>query len=123
MVGKPTLRYDIHMKKIVEYLQSKNLIFKSLKEIMPKELGSRKKIELYLGVDLKGYYTLVMKVEKKSRILRKEVGEFILLHEKFEKYIDSKITKKYMIIKAPLCSQSKSFMLEECGWKVWHEEH
>ena len=54
MVGKPILRYDITMKQIVEYLQKKNIIFKSLKEILPKELGSRKKVSLHLGVDLKG---------------------------------------------------------------------
>jgi len=108
------------MKEIVEYLQKKNIIFKSLKEITPKELGSRKKIELYLGIDLKGYYTLVMQVEKKSRVLRKEAGELMVLHEKLEKYIDSKITKKYIRIKAPLCSHAKA-MLEEHGWRVWHE--
>jgi hypothetical protein len=107
------------MKKIVEYLQEKHLIFKSLKSITPKELGSRKKIELYLGVDLKDYYTVVMVVEKKSRVLRKEAEELMLLHEKLEKYIDSSIKKKYMIIKAPLCSKAKA-MLEEHGWKVWH---
>ncbi|WP_415406450.1 hypothetical protein ACLHDG_11855 [Sulfurovum sp. CS9] len=106
------------MKQIVEYLQHKNIIFKSLKEITPKELGSRKKIELYLGIDLKGYYALVMNVEKKSRVLRKEVSELLVLHEKLEKYIDSKITKRYIRIKAPLCSHAKA-MLEEHGWKVW----
>ena len=109
------------MKKIVEYLHSKKLIFKSLKEITPKELGSRKKIVLYLGVDLTGYYALVMLIEKKSRILRKEANELMLLHEKVEKYIDSRITKKYIIIKAPLCSKAKA-LLEEQGWKVYHEE-
>ena len=108
------------MKQIVEYLQQKNIIFKSLKEIRPKELASRKKIELYLGVDLKGYYALVMRIEKKSRVLRKEAGELMLLHEKLEKYIDSKIMKKYMIIIAPLCSKAKA-LLEENGWKVWHD--
>ena len=108
------------MKKIVEYLQEKHLIFKSLKSITPKELGSRKKIEIYLGVDLKDYYAVVMVVEKKSRVLRKEAEELMLLHEKLEKYIDSTIKKKYMIIKAPLCSKAKA-MLEEHGWKVWHE--
>ncbi len=106
------------MKEIVEYLQQKNLVFKSLKEITPKELGSRKKISLYLGVDLKGYYTLIMGVEKKSRVLRKEANELMALHEKLEKYIDSKISKKYMIIKAPLCSKAKA-LLEEQGWKVF----
>lgn len=106
------------MKDIVEYLQDRNLIFKSLKKITPKELGSRKKITLYVGVDLKGYYTCVMNLEKKSRVLRKEVRELVFLHEKLEKYIDSKITKKYMIIKAPLCSKAKA-LLEEHGWKVF----
>jgi hypothetical protein len=43
------------------------------------------------------------------------------LHEKVEKYMDSRITKKYILIKAPLCSHAKA-MLEENGWKVWHEE-
>ncbi len=106
------------MKALVEYLNHKNIIFKSLKEITPKELGSRKKISLYLGIDLKGYYSLVIQVKKKSRVLRKEAGEFLDLHEKLESYIDSKVTKKYIIIKAPLCSKAKA-LLEENGWKVW----
>lgn len=108
------------MKEIVEYLQKKNIIFKSLKEISPKELGSRKKINLYLGVNLKGYYALVMVLEKKSRVLRKEAEDLMALHEKVEQYIDSKVTKKYIMIKAPLCSKAKALM-EEKGWKVWHE--
>lgn len=107
------------MKELVEYLQDKHIIFKSLKSIAPKELGSRKKIELYLGVDLKEYYAVVMVVEKKSRVLRKEAEELMLLHAKLEKYIDSTIKKKYMLIKAPLCSKAKA-MVEEHGWKVWH---
>ena len=106
------------MKKTIDYLQQKNIIFKSFKEIAPKELGSRKKINLFVGVDLKGYYVAVMRVEKKSRVLRKEVGELMVLHEKLEMYIDSKIKKKYILIKAPLCSHAKK-MLEENGWKVF----
>ena len=106
------------MKEIVEFLQHKNIVFKSLKEVTPKELGSRKKIALYVGVDLKGYYALVMQIEKKSRILRKEATELMGLHEKLEKYIDTKITKKYIIIKAPLCSKAKA-LLEENGWNVF----
>lgn len=109
------------MKQIIDYLQQKNIIFKSFKEIIPKELGSRKKVSLYLGVDLKGYYAVVLQVEKKSRVLRKEAGEFMALHEKLEKYIDSGVKKKYIVIKAPLCSKAK-LLLEEHKWKVWHHE-
>jgi len=107
------------MKNIVDYLQQKQIIFKSFKEFTPKELGSRKKIGLYIGVDLKGYYADVMMLEKKSRVLRKEANELMALHEKLEKYIDSSIKKKYIIIKAPLCSKAKA-LLEENGWRVWH---
>ena len=107
------------MKKIIDYLQQKSIIFKSFKEVTPKDLGSRKKIEIYVGVDLKGYYAVVIRVEKKSRILRKEVEELMALHEKLERYMDSKIKKKYIIIKAPLCSKAKA-LLEENGWKVWN---
>ena len=106
------------MKEIVEFLQQKRIIFKSFKEITPKEIGSRKKIKLYVGVDLKGYYALVMVLEKKSRVLRKEAQELMALHENLEHYIDSKIKKKYIIIKAPLCSHAKA-MLEENGWRVF----
>ncbi|KYJ87086.1 hypothetical protein [Sulfurovum riftiae] len=108
------------MKEIVEFLQQKNIIFKSFKEIVPKEIGSRKKVGLYVGVDLKGYYALVMLLEKKSRVLQKEAKELMALHEKIEAYIESKINKKYIIIKAPLCSKAKA-LLEEQGWKVWQE--
>ncbi|HEY9189519.1 MAG TPA: hypothetical protein VIM88_01505 [Sulfurovum sp.] len=110
------------MKALVEYLNHKNIIFRSLKEIMPKALGSRKKVSIHLGVELKeNYYAVVMEVAKKSRVLRKEASELMLLHEKLEQHIGSRITKKYIIIRAPLCSQAKT-MLEEEGWKVWHEE-
>ncbi len=110
----------MEMKQIVEYLQQKRLIFKSLQAIEPKTLGSRKRVGIYLGVDLKGFYALVMVLEKKSRVLRKEVEELMVLHEKVQKHIDSTIPKKYIIIKAPLCSKAKT-LLGENGWKVFHQ--
>lgn len=107
------------MKKIVEYFKEKQLLFKSLVPISPKALGSRKKIEIYLGVDPSHYYHLVLFVEKKSRILRKEAGDLMGFHTKTEVWMDTKIKKKHILIKAPLCSKAKKYM-EENGWRV-HE--
>ena len=107
------------MKEVVEFLTQKNLIFKSFKEVLPKTLGSRKKVQLFVGVDLESYYSLVMRIEKKSRVLTKEVEAFFLLHEKMQIHIDSKIKKKYIIIDAPLCSKAKT-LLKEQQWRVWH---
>lgn len=109
------------MQEIVNYLQKKKLIFKSLKPIEVKELGSRKKINIYLGVDLKTYYTCILHINKKSRILKKEAIELMAFHKKLESFNDSKINKKYIYIQAPLCSKAKLLMQAE-GWTLWHEE-
>ena len=108
------------MKQLVEYLQQKGIIFKSLKPIAPKEIGSRKKVGLYIGVDLKGYYALVIELEKKSRFLQKDAKEMIDLHQRVQKYIDATIKSRYIIIKAPLCSKAKALLIED-GWRVFDE--
>jgi hypothetical protein len=109
------------MKEIVHLLQEKKLIFKSLKPIEPKELGTRKKIAIYLGVDLKKYYACILHINKKSRILSKEALEIMELHKKLEAVNESKINKKYIYIQAPLCSKAKA-LFEEEKWFVWTEE-
>ena len=109
------------MKEIVHLIQEKKLLFKSLKPIEPKELGTRKKIAIYLGVDLKKYYACILHINKKSRILSKEALEIMELHTKLEVHNDSKINKKYIYIQAPLCSKAKALFVEE-KWTVWTEE-
>lgn len=109
------------MKEIVDQLQKKKLIFKSLKSIEPKALGSRKKIGIYLGVDLKKYYTCILHVQKKSPVLTKEALELMAFHQKLEVYNGSVIKKRYIYIQAPLCSKAKTLFKEE-KWIVWHEE-
>ena len=106
------------MKTIVDLLQEKKLIFKSLKPISIKELGSRKKIDMYLGVDLNSYYACIIYISKKSRILQKEAMELMEFHKKLEAYNESKINKKYIYIQAPLCSKAKA-LLEKEKWIVW----
>jgi len=105
------------MKDLIHRLQKENLVFKSLKHIFPKELGSRKKIDIYLGVDLKKYYVCILHINKKSRILQKEAEELMEFHIKLEKYNDSIIKKKYIYIEAPLCSKAKE-LLKNNNWKV-----
>lgn len=108
------------MQEIVNFLQTKNLLFKSLSPIDVKSLNTRKKIDIYLGVDLKKYYAVIFHIKKKSRILQKETLELMLLHEKLEVLKETKIKKKYIYIQAPLCSKAKALM-QEHQWTVWHE--
>ena len=108
------------MKEIVNILQEKKLLFKKLTPIDVKTLGSRKKIDIYLGVDLKKYYASIIHVSKKSRILSKEALELMEFHTKLEVLNESKINKKFIYIQAPLCSKAK-VLFEEAKWTVWHE--
>ncbi len=106
------------MKKIIEYFQEQNIIFKSFQEIDIKKLNSCKKVSIYLGIDLKGYYVIVIFLSKKSKIFRKEVDDFRILHKRMEDYIDSSIKNNYIIIDAPLSSKAK-VIFEEYNWKVF----
>lgn len=105
------------MKKIVETLGQKNIIFKSLHKINPIELGSKKHLDIYIGTQLNNFYALVISIERKSRVLSKDVEGYIVLHKKAQEYNDSKIYKKYILIDAPLCSKAKA-KLEEYGWVI-----
>jgi len=105
------------MREVVDICRKKGKVFTSFRPIELKELGSRKKVNIYLGVDLKKYYTMIVYISKKSRILRKEATEFFELHRRLEKLNDTKILKKCIIINAPICSKAKAMMIED-GWEV-----
>jgi len=104
------------MRTIVDHLRAAGIVCKKLTPIPLKELGSRKKVAIYLGVDTDGYYCSVWHLSKKSRILRKEAEELFGLHARLERHADTRITRNYIRIDAPLCSKAKALM-EEKGWR------
>ena len=105
------------MKSVVEHFGKKKCFFRSLMPVDLRKLGTRKRVLYYLGVDMQGYYTAILVVHKKSRILRKEAETFLELHHRLEEEMQSKIKKKYLLLEAPICSKAKLF-LEESGWCV-----
>ena len=105
------------MKTIVEYFGKQGVFFRSLVPVDLKKLGTRKKLSLYLGVDMRGYYMMIILIKKKSRILSKEAQELMILHTKLEQKIDTKITKKTLLLEAAICSKAKT-ILENEGWFV-----
>ena len=106
------------MRNLIDKLQSKNIVLKELIPIdIKKEFNSRKKIRLYLGVDLNKYYVCIIEVKKKSRILQKEALEIMEFHKRLEKFNDSTIKKKYIYIEAPICSKAKELLRKE-KWRV-----
>jgi hypothetical protein len=96
-------------KDLIELLRKNNIICKKLNEI---KLNTRKKVKAYLGVNLKNEYCFVLKLNKKSRFLLKDIET---LYEFIPKEINFRYKKKILILNAPVCSKAKEKINE---WKI-----
>ncbi len=105
------------MKDVVERLSKDEFLCCSLESIEPKELGSRKRVKLFFGTGDDSYYCFVVKVSQKSRVLVKDAEVFVELLERLKSLKGVNIKRKFLILKAPICSKALRF-LEEEGWIV-----
>ena len=96
-------------KELIELLRKNNIICKKLNEI---KLNTRKKVRAYLGVNLKNEYCFVLKLEKKSRFLSKDID---VLYEFLPKEINFRYKKKILILNSPICSKAKEKIND---WKI-----
>ena len=96
------------MKEILDLLIKNKIICKKLEEI---KLNTRKKIKAYLGINTKNEYCFILIVEKKSRLLKKDIEELL----KFVPEINFRYKKKILITKAPICSKAMELLKD---WRV-----
>jgi hypothetical protein len=96
----------------------KNILFKKLLTIDKKSLQTRKKIDIYLGVDTKGYYNVIISQTKSSRILVNEVIQIDALVQKLESLHQIVIKKRHYLYNGSICSKAVQ-RLKELGWKVY----
>ncbi|WP_456485588.1 hypothetical protein [Hydrogenimonas sp.] len=105
------------MKSVLEPLQEEDLIFKRFEPFFLGLIGSRKRIRVYHGVDLKSRYLLVFAVDRKSALLKKDIYEWLELKARIESHFGYKILQNIALLRAPLCSSAKT-LLKQQGWKV-----
>lgn len=106
------------MKEFTEFFrEKKDLIFKNLEIVETKNLGSRKKIDIFSGTSLNSDYIAIFKIDSKSRFLIKNAQELEELFVKLKAYKGHNFKKKYAIINSPLCSKAKT-LLEDLKWSV-----
>jgi hypothetical protein len=96
------------MKEVVDILRKNNIVCKKLQKL---NLNTRKKINAYLGVNLKDEYCIVFEIFKKSRFLNKDYEELL----KFLPDINFRYKKKILILHSPICSRVKEKMKD---WKI-----
>jgi len=104
------------MREYVEYLQKRGLIFCSLEPFELLQIGSKKRFDVFVGVDTNGYYILLVVVKRKSRFLVKDADGVEEISQKIAAYLGHNFKKKILLIKAPLCSKAKDSLK---SWKIY----
>ncbi|MGM0622521.1 MAG: hypothetical protein ACQESH_00725 [Campylobacterota bacterium] len=105
------------MKMMLEYFMHKKILFKQFETIDVRSLNSKKKVKIYLGVDQKSYYNVIIAVTKKSRILQKEAIQLNELVNTLENIKGITIKKKHLYLDAPICSKA-TVKLQQLNWKI-----
>ncbi len=96
------------MNEILDILVKNKIICKKLDEF---KLNTRKKIKAYLGINTKNEYCFILVVNKKSRLLKKDIEELL----KFLPDLNFRYKKKILITKAPICSKASELLKD---WRV-----
>ncbi|MGM0518809.1 MAG: hypothetical protein ACQERD_04105 [Campylobacterota bacterium] len=105
------------MKELTGYYTRKNILFKDIEKIEPKQLQTRKKIEIYAATSVDFKYYAIFKVDAKSRFLKKNADDLMVLEQKLSSFLNHNFKKKELIISSPLCSKAKQY-LEENRWSI-----
>ena len=108
------------IKEITTFLNSKDYLFSKFEKIEPKEINSRKKIEIYSGVDLKKHFVSIFIVDQKSRFLIKNAKEVIELKDRLVLKEDHNFKKNIFIIKSEVCSKAIGHFKEN-RWIVYND--
>jgi len=96
------------MKEILDILIKNKILCKKLDEI---KLNTRKKIKAYLGINTKNEYCFILIINKKSRLLKKDIEELL----KFLPDINFRYKKKILITTAPICNKAKELIKD---WRI-----
>lgn len=96
----------------MEVLKTNNIDINEYRQLDPKEIKIRKKLEIYYNAD-----SLLLFIKQKSRVLQKDIAVFEDIVKKIEEYLKKSLQVKQIVIDAPLCSKAK-IKFEAFGWII-----
>ncbi len=105
------------MKDLTKYYLDKDVLFKQIEKVLPKDIGSRKKVDIFVATSITKEYYSIFIIDVKSRFLKKEAMDLINLNEKLVEYKEHNFKKKELLISSLICSKAKKF-LEDNRWRV-----
>lgn len=102
--------------EIYKIFEAHNLVLKDLKQIDLSEFSKKKTLKSAIGIDTKGFYTIVFIREAKSRFLKKEFEDIVEICQKIEEKLGLKIKKRVIFYGSQICSKTQN-LIKESGWK------
>ena len=96
-------------------LKKFNLNTTDISIIEPKELGVRKKVDIFTE---SSHTIAYIHTAQKARLLQKDVEAFEKIIEKLEEHFNIAVKEKHICIDSPLCSKAKA-KFENNNWKVY----
>lgn len=94
-----------------------NSLYKHIETINLKDLGIRKKLDIFIASDKEDKKHIIFYITQKSRFLQKDILKIEEIKTIVLDNIQNKIIITTIIIKSPLCSKAKN-KLEQLNWIV-----
>ena len=89
----------------------------NVKQLIPKDLGIRKKLDIFIDNISNKESTLILNISAKSRFLHKDVDKIEEILAIVQNHANVNITSKTIIISSPLCSKAKTKLID-LSWEV-----
>ena len=105
------------MKTVVDALRNHGVVLPKLEPVDLKAVGIKRRLEMYAAVDEKQWHTLILRVQRASRILQKDAQGYDATVKALSEARGHNFGKKLLLLDAPICSKAKT-LLQQSGWKV-----
>lgn len=105
-------------EKILKLFADKNILLKNLKSIDMSEIVKTRTIIGYMGVNLDGFYQIVLIRSAKSKFILKDMDLIEQICLKIENKFDIKIKKRVLFYNSPACKKAINQLIVK-NWKCY----
>lgn len=108
------------MKKLIEFFNSKNLMFKEFEEIEKSHFKTKKNISIFCATSLDKKYWLILINHNKTKILHKDSMFFEEIYEKTKGLKEHNFAVKSLFCNVKFCSKALT-ELKQKEWKIYND--
>lgn len=99
-------------EKIAELLVEKKLLLKKFQTIEAKNFTKLRSYEIFFGVDLQNFNTLIFVKNAKTRFISKDALALLDLISSAENFLGKVVKKRILFLKSEICSKSLKILKE-----------